>query len=378
VNYRYKALKVGTGDRPFQLGFDTESYGPIDDNLNAGGLCWRLNVFSEGWSVPATTYRNWLWQAYNLSEQEAKRPSWADEVHLAVSWCPSEMEILDALAKRVDPKQVLLHIPFWRTDPYDENYPTYKPSKEGANFIRKASEMGFHPMPHFNAVDMDPGHPVYDRIRDFQYRTLEKKDLWGWSWVDGRPIGVPESNAVRPSHREKKVMVKIHPGLSLWRSILGESIYGAVQELELETVFIDVTLTTGNLHNCLVEGITSSEGMNRLIRQTQSLGDQLVVGGEGLNEITFQGLSFAQAHLFRSWHDTIEGLERTGGCALNDLLFGKLCRTIGYSGLGGKNETEILRSRVHQEHSAIPTITIQSAKEIIKPNPWMKILLENI
>ena len=82
-----------------------------------------------------------------------------------------------------------------------------------------------------------------------------------------------------------------------------------------------------------------------------------MVGGEGLNEITMQGLSFAQAHLFKSWQTSIDGLERAGGCDLNHYLFGKLCRTIGYSGLSGKTKDEELqdadpsRSRSNPNHN---------------------------
>ena len=94
-----------------------------------------------------------------------------------------------------------------------------------------------------------------------------------------------------------------------------------------------------------------------------------MVGGEGRNEVTAQGLSFAQAHLFRSWQENAAGLERTGGCALNDFLFGRLCRTIGYSALSGKTEAEQLRMRIHEEHGAIPTITIDGPDEILRPNP---------
>jgi len=373
--FRYKSLQVGSESSAFRLGFDSESYGPIDANLAAGGLQWRVNVFEGDWKVPATQYRSWLWKAYDLSAQESLRPPWASRVSLALSWCPTRPAILDALAARVEPGRVLLHLPNWRTDPYDENYPDYDPSTEGQTFVEKAQQMGFRVMPHFNSIDMDPSHPIYQRIRDFQYRTLETKELWGWSWVDRRPIGVPESNATRLLHRDKKVMVKIHPGLGLWRSLLGEQISKAAQALDLESVFIDVTLTTGNLHNCLVEGLTSSEGMNRLILHIQAQGDGLVVGGEGLNELTFQGLSFAQAHLFRSWHDSVPGLERTGGCPLNDLLFGRLCRTIGYSGLGGRDEDEQLRGRIHAEHNAIPTLTIRNENEILRPNPWVERVL---
>jgi len=162
----------------------------------------------------------------------------------------------------------------------------------------------------------------------------------------------------------------------MWRSILAERIAEAVEHVGAETVFIDVTLCSHNLHNCLVESTTSTEGMKLLIDQIAALGEGLAVGGEGLNEITMQGLSFAQAHLFKSWHASVEGLERAGGCALNDFLFGRLCRTFGYSRLSGANQDEELRMRVHEEHNAIPTVTIGSAGEIRSPNAAVKRLLD--
>jgi hypothetical protein len=307
---------------------------------------------------------------------ERGRKQWIYDIRLALGWCPGDPAILDVLSKKVDPRTTIIHFPDWRTDRYDENYPAFVASKTGREFIAKAQAMGFHIMPHCNAIDMDPSHPVYAQIRDFQYRDIEKKTLQGWSWYKQRVIGVPESNEQRLSHRDKKVMIKVHPGLSMWRSILGDNIIKPAQELNLDAIFIDVTLNSYNLHNCLVEGMTSTEGMKKLIDQVAALGRGLVVGGEGLNEITAQGLSFAQAHLFESWQQSTTGLERTGGCALNEFLLGKLCRTFGYSGLGGRNAGEELRMRIHEEHGAIPTITIRSAKDISDPNPAVKRILE--
>ncbi len=236
--------------------------------------------------------------------------------------------------------------------------------------------MGFHVMPHFNSIDMDPSNPVYAQVRDFSYRDIETKQLQGWSWYKERVIGVPESNMNRLNNRDKKVMVKIHPGLSMWRSILGERILKASQELYLETIFIDVTLCIWNIHNCIVESMAPPEGMNHLIRYVAGLGKGLIVGGEGLNEITAQGQSFGQVHLFKSSQDSIAGLERTGGCNLNEFIFGKLCRSFGYSGLGGADKNEELRMKIHLEHGAIPTLTINSEEEIINPNPAVKRILE--
>ncbi len=374
--YRFKALQTGSRDNPFIAGFDTEAYGPIDDNLCAGGLCWRINTYRGDWKVPAETYRQWYWKTYNLESEEQNRQKWIHNIKFAISWCPGDTAILDALAKRISPSKVLIHFPDWRTDRYDENYPTYIPADKARTFIKKGQDMGFRIMPHFNSIDMDPSNPVYSFVRDFPYRSPETKQLQGWSWYNRRVIGVPESNTNRLNNRDKKVMVKIHPGLSMWRSILGQNIIGPVKDLALDTVFIDVTLCTWNIHNCLVESMSPPEGMNKLIRHVSELCDGLVVGGEGLNEITAQRLSFAQVHLFRSSQDSVEGLERTGGCDLNQILFGRLTKTFGYSNLGGRDKNQELRMQLHLDHGAIPTVTINSAEDVSNPNPAVKRMLE--
>lgn len=374
--YRYKALHIGTEKDAMRLGFDTQAYGPIDNNLSAGGLAWRINVFAKNWHEPAARYRQWLWRAYDLKAEQARRAPWASDVRFAVSWCPTDVAVLDALAQELDPGTVLLHVPNWRTDPYDENYPAYEASDKAKAFMRKGRALGFHMMPHFNAIDMDPSHPDYAYVRDFQYRGIERHDLRGWSWYQGRGLGVPESNAARRANRDKKVMIKVHPGLSMWRSILGRAILDATRDLAVDAAFIDVTLVSHNLHNCFVEAATPTEGMHRLIRHVADLGPGLAVGGEGLNEITMQGQSFAQAHLFKSWHDSIDGLERTGGCDLNAFLFDGLCRTIGYANLGGRDANQQRRMQMHLEHGAIPTVTIRSVREILRPNAAVRQMLD--
>jgi hypothetical protein len=117
--------------------------------------------------------------------------------------------------------------------------------------------------------------------------------------------------------------------------------------------------------------------MDMLIRHVAGLGRGLVVAGEGRNEITAQGQSFGQVHLFRSAQESVEGLERSGECDINEFLFGKLCRSFGYSRLGGSDKDEELRMQIHLEHGAIPTITIESEKEILHPNAAVKKVLES-
>ena len=102
-------------------------------------------------------------------------------------------------------------------------------------------------------------------------------------------------------------MVKIHPGLAMWRSMLARGVKAAADDLALDTVFLDVTLNTWNLHNCLVENQTSTEGIRRLIGEVAALNGGLAVGGEGRNEMTMQFQSFGQVHLFKSWQENCPG-----------------------------------------------------------------------
>lgn len=366
AHYRYKALHVGAANETDSLYFDTESYGPLDQSLGAGSLAWRINVYEGQWQAPAGQYRDWLAETYH--PERTPRPDWLPELRFAISWCPCDPGILDALAARLPPSRVLLHIPHWRTDGYDQNYPNYVASAEGRAFIQKAQDMGFRAMPHFNSVDMDPTHPTYTSLRDFQFREVESKRLQGWTWADGQVKPLQESNAARLRHQDKNTMVKIHPGLSMWRSIITEHVRKAVLDLSLKTTFLDVTLCTWNLHNCLVEGMTPTEGMKWLIAQVAGIEGGLCVGGEGRNEITMQDTGLSQVHLFRSSHLSIDGLERTGGAPVNEFLFGNGSRSFGYSALSGKTEDEHMRMHTHISLGALPTITINSAEEVAHPN----------
>lgn len=374
AHYRYKALHVGSEREAQCLSFDSESYGPLDGNLAAGGLAWRINTYAGDWQTPAARYRDWLEQAYRPAR--TPRPAWFNDVRFAISWCPCDPAILEALARRLDPRTVLIHISHWRTDGYDQNYPTYIASDTGRAFIAKAQAMGFRAMPHFNAVDMDPTHPVYTAVRDFGFREVESKRLQGWTWANGEVKPLQESNTARLRHQDKNTMVKIHPGLGLWRSILAENVGRAIEAHGLELAFLDVTLCTWNLHNCLVENMTPTQGMQRLIEEVAILRPGLAIGGEGRNETTMTGQTFSQVHLFRSSHRSIAGLERTGGCPLNEFLFGRWSRSFGYWGLTGGTDDEAMRMRLHVSLGAMPTVCVNSAADIEQPNTAMAEMLK--
>ena len=366
--FRFKNLYVGhPGTKKTDvLGLETENYAPWHDQQAAGSLTWRLNAHTGDWRVAAEPYRRWLWKTYDLERLKQSQPAWTREVTLAVSWCPCQPELLDALAKRHPPNKTLLHVPHWRDRNYDQDYPRYVASDSGRAFLAKARAMGFHAMPHFNFFGVDPRNPISQVVRPFVYRKLGSTELEGWVYK-GRVLSLPQSGSQLAAHPEANLILYIHPGLSWWRACLREQIAAAVEDLKLDCVFIDQTLHALNIDNCLVENQTTTEGIWRLNRELAAVGGGLTVAGEGRNEISMQGQSFTQAHLFMSWQETIEGLDRVP-CPVNSFLFDELCRTTGYTGLDGRDEKSALRMRVHAQLGAIPTVTVHSAQQIEQPN----------
>ncbi|MCL2058644.1 MAG: DUF6259 domain-containing protein [Oscillospiraceae bacterium] len=377
TQYRYKQLKIGAPWNPRTIGLETEAYGPIDENLSAGGLEWRIACYEGNWETPAAQYRDWLFNTYNLKAQQDRRLPWLHDISFAISWCPVDMGVLEALKKKVDPKKTLLHIPHWRTHKYDQNYPTYIASAEAKAFFDKAAEMGFHAAPHCNAFEIDPSHELFPLVVDFRYRKLESNFNEGWTVPQGSRIEVPASRlTLATTSKTANTMTKIHPGHGMWVSILREALQGVVKDTKVDTIFIDITLNTFNLHNSLCNNVTSTEGAVREIDYLSRMGGGVALGGEGSNETTMRGLHFCQAHLMYPWYklDKYDECANIRAVPLNEFLFGAICRTIGYTGLSGKTEMEEARMKMHDAHGAIPTVTIRTADEIEHPNKvvqWM-------
>jgi hypothetical protein len=369
TRFLYKSLQVGTSNNPRSLGFDTDAYGPIDNNLSAGGLAWRVNVYEGDWKVPAARYKAWLAEAFGLAK--LKRPAWMNDIVFSVVWCPPDTAILDALARRIDPRRVLIHISSFGEFQGYGNFPDFTPSEKGRAFFKKGLAMGFHILPHFPALDIDPTHPAYNAIRDFQYRELENKKLVGWTHIAGEgPI--PESHADRIRPPAGSSIMRMHAGLSLWRSILAENILKTVEDLGVDAAFLDVTMNTHNVANCLVENWTPTEGMARLEDTIADLGNGLVLGGEGRNELTMQSQAFGQIHLFKSWQVNLPGLERLKPVLLGEFLYGDWCRAFGYTNLSGGTPADDFRLKMQLEQGSVPTITVRGAQEIDEPNPAVK------
>jgi hypothetical protein len=351
TSFKFKALNLNRKDDKTTLGFESEVAGPVWQNNTAGGVEWRINVYDGDWKAPAGQYKDWLEKTYQLESKRVFRPEWVDKINFSVGWAGTVPAMLDALAKVNPPEKTLIHLSGWRTDGYDINYPNYVPSEDARAYMKKANEMGFKVMPHFNYFSVYYDNPFYQEVRDFQIRGVHHNDPQGWHWP--------------PDTHDYTRMAYIHPGFGIWRRKLIEVVKEACGTISAPAAFIDQTLCTWNTDNGLVEGMTTVEGLWRLQEEFTSIHPDIVLAGEGLNEISFQRECFAQAHIHDGWGD-LKQHHVDSAHPICSYLWDRHCRLVGYYHLTPGHPDADLGIEVYRRMGAIPTV-ITNNPELMDP-----------
>jgi hypothetical protein len=361
TTFKFKALNLARKGDKTTLGFESETVGPLWQNNTAGGVEWRISVSTGDWRVSAGQYRDWSAMTYQLGAKRVARSEWVDKIDFAVCWAGPVPAVLDALAKAHPPDRTLIHLSNWRTDGYDINYPNYVPAADARAYMEKANEMGFKVMPHFNYFSVYYRNPFYQEVRDFQIRGAYRNEPQGWHWP--------------PDTHDYTRMAYIHPGFGIWRRKLIDVTAEACDLLDAPAAFIDQTLCTWNTDNGLVENMTTVEGMWRLQEEFAAIRPDIVLSGEGLNEISFQRECFAQGHIHDGWGE-LRQHHVDAAHPICSFLWDSHCRLIGYYHLTpGKPDVD-LGIEVYKRMGAIPTVITNNPAHIDPPSPALRKLLD--
>jgi len=360
--FKFKALNLARNEGLTTLGFESERVGPVWDNSTAGAVQWRLNTYDGDWKVPAERYRGWMNDTYKLKEKRSSRPKWVDDISFTVQWAGPDVNVLNALAKIYPPEKTLIHLASWRTSNYDINYPDYTASNAAKAFTEKANAMGFKVMPHFNYFAIDIRQPVFQQLRDWQIRSVIGNELEGWYWP--------------PETYNQTQMAYIHPGLGIWRRILIDSVRNACASMKAPAAFLDETLCTWNTDNGLVENMTTIEGLREMQEEFAGIQPDIVLAGEGLNEISFQRQCFAQAHIHDGWGELKEH-HILAAHPICSFLWKGHTRLIGYHHLNPNDKSVEIGVEVYRRMGAIATLVCNDPKLINKDQPVVKKIIES-
>ena len=283
TTFQSKGLIYQSDTGEFGLGFRTYNQAPWDGQTSATSVPWRLNTYVGDWCAPAQIYRDWMEETFDpwrLSDM----PAWVEDIGLVVTYTRFDVGMLERLAELVDPTKTLIYLTEWRTHSHPFNYPDYTPRGDLGIFVETAHQLGFRVMLHASLHDMAPTHPLYPEFKRYQYRHPYNGELTGWRWDE---IDNPQRNA------------HINPASSRWRNLLIQQWKEVWEKYNIDAFHLDTSHFVLSDANGLIEGLTGAQGNVLMHKELVEAMPGVVVGGEGLHEVTFFRESFAQRAPFK-------------------------------------------------------------------------------
>ncbi len=280
---RFKRLFIQHRDGQFWIGLETWCTAPFERIRRDVSVGWRIRAYRGGWLVGASLYRQWAERRFRLAELRKLQPAWVKDIQTVVIDNLDDLKRLEALAKRLNPRQTLVYVPDWRKDGYDRNYPDYTPREGWEERIRTAKQMGFRIMLHVNYFGVTPENPAYERMKRYHMRDPFSKQYYYWDWSRADP---PIKFAY------------INPASKEWRRLFVQKMVEVCQQLHPDALHLDQTLVIPNDANGIIDGMNTMQGNIALHRELVQALPGVALSGEGLDEITFRYESFAQRHVW--------------------------------------------------------------------------------
>ena len=240
---QFKELEVKHSSNGFTVLVTTVPQAPFTDYKEFTAVDWKIIPYSGNWTSGTAIYRDFAREKFGLDESDAKRPDWVDDIGLVVLTDMHSKAELDALAKKVDPKGVLLQVPDWRVERYDINWPDYTPQPGVREMIEYAHSLGFRVQLHCNMNGCQTELPAYSKVKRYHMKDA----------FTGKEIS-EDFTDVNGTHYH---FAQINPASSEWRSYVIAKIVAAVKETGADAVHLDQSLLSYNDGNGYVDGLTS-------------------------------------------------------------------------------------------------------------------------
>ena len=312
--FQFKAIHYEKDRDSFALGFETQNQAPFDTLTSAKSVIWRLNTYSGDWRVPARQYREWMGQTFKPWRLD-EMPVWVQEIGLVVTLIALlDINVLDKLARQVDPTKTLLYLVDWTKDGHDVNLPDYTPKEGFGEFIKVAHRHGFRVMPHTNLVGVSLNHPLYAEFKESQFRDEWHTGLIGWEWEQ-----------TESPHRH----AWINLANSKFRKVFVQQLKEIWKKYRVDAFHLDISHAVINDANGLIEGLTAAQGNVQMHLELAEAMPDVVFSGEGLHEVTFFRESFAQRWKVSPW----DGGPSAKPHPISAFLFSPYTLPYGYLGI---------------------------------------------
>ena len=277
TTYLFKEVHYNTRSAGhFGISFETDNFAPFRDKHEITSATWRLNAYRGDWQVPARIYRNWMENAF----QPKQPPAWVKDLEVVIyaPYQPLDISILPLLAKHVNPSTTLLYIIGWY-DPSRGLEPDYPPDPEFGDFLEAAHAYGFRVMPRITFHGCSPDSPLYPEFEKYQFRDPIRGDKLGYE-LNNPTYDYPTAY--------------INPASKAFRKYVVEQMKTLYETYPIDALHLDINTSVVNDANGLIDGLTAAEGNVLLHQEFAAAMPGIVLGGEGVHEVTFSNTNLAQ------------------------------------------------------------------------------------
>ncbi len=277
TTYRFKELHYNTRNGGhFSISFETDNFAPFRNKNEITSATWRLNTYRGDWQVPARIYRDWMENAF----QPKQPPAWVKDLELVIyaPYNPLNTAILPLFAEHINPSTTLLYMIGW-ADPTRTLEPDYPPDPEFGDFLKAAHSYGFRVMPRITFHGCSPNSPLYPEFEKYQFRDP----------ITGRKLGYSLND---PTYDFPTAY--INPAAKEFRKYMVEQMKTLYETYPIDALHLDINTSVDNDANGLIDGLTAAEGNVLLHQELAAAMPGIVLGGEGVHEVTFFNTNLAQ------------------------------------------------------------------------------------
>ena len=343
TTFRFKAAYYARSAEHFGMSFKTHNPAPFRDKHEITSVEWRLNTYRGDWHVPALDYRKWMETAF----QPKQPPAWVKDLEVVIyaPYQPLDISILPLLAEHVNPSTTLLYIIGWY-DPSRGLEPEYPPDPEFGDFLKAAHAYGFRVMPRITFHGCSPYSPLYPEFEKYQFRHPTR----------GHKLGYELNN---PTYDYPTAY--INPASKAFRKYVVDQMKTLYETYPIDALHLDINTSVVNDANGLIDGLTAAEGNVLLHQEFAEAMPGIVLGGEGVHEVTFFNTNLAQQPR-KSFNEQPH--------PISSFLFSPWTLPYGFHVPNPDREPEFYQpfQEAYVVWNVLPTIRIRAHRELTDPN----------
>jgi len=303
---------------------------PLTSTANPRMYEIRIRISQEHWADAVDPYIEWMGEdaGFVPLDQDGHHPPWVKDIELQSYVRVGDFTMLDALAKRVDPRKVLIGREVgYRKYRMDYNYPNYEYSEHAKKWIRHARELGFHVGAHFNSALVCEVQPdLVERFREgFLVTGVDEN---GYDIYQG--IGSPPTRHYACSLAMKD-----------WREYLTAQMKEAV-DAGIDVVYLDGTMSPNGKY--VVDDMTGVQGLFAIMELIKETYPGVAIETEQFNNYTAYQSDFALSQM-------------PLGHPLSGYIFSRFIKIVPESVMTAPSDKEYIEAFAHWAHMT-PSVQI--------------------